>query len=171
MISTISKLFRLLSSDIEPSQLSLGITLGFIAGLSPVLSSQSLLVFVLLISLRVNVSIFVISFGLISLIAYLADALLIMIGFSVLNMPELSAMFTDMYNIGLWRFLNFNNTVAMGSLVVSIVAAVPCYFLSHYLIVKYRSSVVEKWKQSAVFNYMKNSKLIGKVASISEKVS
>ena len=171
MISTISKLFRLLSSDIEPNQLSLGITLGLIAGLSPVLSIQSQLVLILLISLRVNLSIFMISFGLISLVAFLADSVLITIGHSVLNMPELNAMFTEMYNTGLWRFLNFNNTVAMGSMMVSIVAAIPCYFLSHYLIVKYRSAVVEKLKQSALFKFMKNSKLIGKVAAISDKVS
>jgi len=171
MISTISKLFRLLSSDIEPNQLSMGITLGLIAGLSPVLSLQSILVLILLISLRVNLSIFVISLGLISLVAFLADAVLITIGHSVLTMPELSVIFTDMYNTGLWRFLNFNNTVAMGSLLVSIIAAIPCYLLSHYLIVKYRSSVVEKWKRSAIFKYMQNSKLIGKVAAISDKVS
>ena len=171
MISTISKIFRLLSSDIKPNQLSLGITLGFIAGLSPVLSIQSILVIVLRVSLRANISIFVISLGLISLVAYLADSLLIFIGLAVLNMPELSEIFTNMYNIGLWRFLNFNNTVAMGSLVVSVVAAIPCYFVSKHLVIKYRSTVVEKFQQSTIFKYMQKSKLITKVAAISDKVS
>ena len=170
MISTISKIFRLLSSDIEPNQLSLGITLGLVAGLSPVLSIQSVLVIILLISLRANVSIFVISFGLISLVAYLTDSLLIMIGLAILNVPDLNELFTNMYNIGLWRFLNFNNSVAMGSLAISVIAALPCYFVSKIMVIKYRSIVVEKFKQSAVFNYMQKSKLIDKVAAISDKV-
>jgi len=171
MISTIAKLFRLLSSDIEPQQLSLGITLGLIAGLSPAISLQSLLVFVLLITLRANLSIFIISLGVMSLAAYLADSLLVTVGSMVLTLPELNMLFTDMYNTGLWRFLNFNNTVAMGGLVVSAVAAVPCFILCYFIIVRYRVSVVERWKQSALFRFIKNSKLIGKVADISERVS
>lgn len=171
MISTISKLFRLLSSDIEPRQLSLGITLGFIAGISPIFSMQSIIVYLLLIILRTNLSIFLMSFSLMSLIAYLADPVIVSIGQKVLTEPSLQALFTDMYNNGLWQFINFNNTAAMGSLLIAVVLAVPCYFLSQYLIRKYRVTVVERWKQSAVFKYMKNSKMIGKIAAISDKVN
>lgn len=171
MISTISKLFRLLSSDIEPRQLSLGITLGFIAGISPILSMQSIIIYLLLIILRANLSIFLMSLGLMSLIAYLADPIIVSLGQKVLTEPSLQTLFTDMYNNGLWRFFNFNNTAAMGSLVIAVVSAVPCYFLSQYLISKYRVTVVERWKQSAVFRYMKNSKVIGKIAAISDKVN
>ncbi|MCK4709066.1 MAG: TIGR03546 family protein [Gammaproteobacteria bacterium] len=171
MISSFAKIFRLLSSDIEPYQLSLGISLGFVAGLSPFISIQSLMVFILLIILRANISMFFISFGLISIVAYLADPLLVYIGQLVLINPGLNPMFTEMYNNGFWRVLSFNNTVAMGSLLLSVILFIPLFLLFNFLIKKYRNAIEKHWKNSRIFNYIKSSKLLGKMASITEKVS
>lgn len=171
MITSFTKIFKLLSSDIEPYQLSLGICLGFVIGLSPIVSIQSISVLILLIVLRANFSIFMISFGLISLVAYLVDPLLSALGRAILNMPGLEQTFTQMYNSGFWRFMNFNNTVAMGSLIISLILFIPVFFLMNFLIDKYRATIEKHWKNSRLFNYMKNSKLLGKVAAISERVN
>lgn len=171
MISAFPKLIRLLSSDIEPAQLSLGICLGFVVGLSPVISIQTLLAVVLLIILRANLSVLMLAAGLISIVAYVLDPLLLSIGRSVLSIAELNPLFTEMYNNSFWYLLRFNNTVNMGSLVISLVAFIPLFLLSNLLIKKYRVTVEKHWKSSRLFQYMSQSKLIGKLTAVAERVS
>lgn len=171
MIIVFNKVFKLLSSDIEPHQLSLAISLGMIVGLSPVLSLQALLAAVLVVILRANLSVFITSFGLMSLVAYLLDSLLVWAGQSVLTLPSFEPLFTQMYNSGVWRLLNFNNTVAMGSLVISVLLFIPVFVLSNYLIKKYRESIEKYWEKSAFYQYLKHSKLMNKIVVISEKVT
>ena len=171
MIATFTKAFRLLSSDVEPYQLSLGISLGIVAGLSPLLTVQTLSVLLLIISLRVNISMFMLSFGLVSVIAYLADPLIVMLGQQVLAIESLNELFTQMYNNGLWRFLNFNNTAAMGSLVISLIIFLPVFFVFLLLIKKYRDVIERHLKNSRMFRWASQSKLLGKVAAITDKAS
>ncbi len=171
MIATFAKVFRLLSSDVEPYQLSLGISLGIVAGLSPLLSVQTLSVILLIIILRVNFSMLMLSFGLVSLIAYLADPLIVMVGKQVLAIESLNDVFTQMYNSGLWRFLNFNNTAAMGSLVISVIVFLPFYFIFLILIKKYRDVIERYLKNSQLFRWVSQSKFLAKAASITDKVS
>lgn len=170
MISSIAKAIRLLSSDVEPFQLSLGICFGIVAGLSPLISVQSLIVVLCVISFRVNLAILLMSYALFSLIAYLADPLIVSIGTSTLAMGSFKPMFTEMYNSGIWRFLNFNNTAAMGSLVISIVMFIPLFIIFQWLITRYRQVFERYLKESAVFSFISKSKLLGKVANLSEKI-
>ena len=46
-----------------------------------------------------------------------------------------------MYNNSFWRLTHYNNTVLLGSLVVSLVAFVPVFLLGNFLIRNYRSRV------------------------------
>lgn len=170
MIVVVNKIFKLLSSDIEPYQLSLGISLGMMVGLSPLLSLQTLVAMVFLVVLRANLSAFITSLGLMSLIAYLLDPLLAWMGHSILTQANLEVLFTQMYNNGVWRLLNFNNTVAMGSLVISVLLFLPIFVLSNFLIKKYRTSIEKYWKESAFYKYIKHSKLLSRIGVISEKV-
>lgn len=171
MIATFSKFFRLLSSDIEPYQLSLGLCFGLVAGISPTLTVQSVMVIFLIIILRANVSMFLLSYAAVSLIAYLADPVIIAVGKSVLELSSLNELFTQMYNSGLWRFLNFNNTAAMGSLIIAAVAILPVYIISLILIKRYRTVIEQHWKNSRLFKFISKSKWLGKVAAISDRVS
>lgn len=171
MIIVLNKIFKLLSSDIEPHQLSLAISLGMMVGLSPLLSLQALLAIVLVVILRANLSVFITSLGLMSLIAYLLDSLLAWAGQSVLTLPNFEPLFTQMYNNGVWRLLNFNNTVTMGSLVISVLLFMPVFLLSNFLIKKYRESIEKYWATSTFYQYLKHSKLMNKIAVISEKVT
>jgi len=171
MIANFARAFRLLSSDVEPYQLSLGICLGIVAGLSPLLTVQTLAVILLIIVLRVNFSMFMLSFGLVSVIAYLADPLIVLVGQQVLAIESLKDLFTQMYNSGLWRFLNFNNTAAMGSLVISLISILPLFFIFLVLIKKYRHVIERYLKNSRMFRWASQSKILTKAASMTDKVS
>ena len=171
MFSSFFKLLRLLSSDIEPSQISLGFTLGLVVGLSPLMTIQTLTALVLMMVLRVNLSVFILSFGLVSVIAWLADPALQATGLYILNMPALNELFTSMYNNGFWRILNFNNSVAMGSLVISAVLFLPVVLLMNLFIRKYRVGIERYLANSKLFRLIRDSKIVAKAVSIGEKVS
>lgn len=171
MLSSLFKFLRILSSDVDPIQISLGLTLGMVAGLSPLLSIQCVVALLLMIVLRVNISVFFLSYAVVSLFAYLADPLLANLGNSVLTNPDLQSLFTTMYNNGFWRFLGFNNTVAMGSLVLGAILLVPVLLLSNFLVKKYRLVIEKQIKNSKLFKFIQNSKVLGKVISVTEKVS
>jgi uncharacterized protein (TIGR03546 family) len=171
MVSSLFKFLRILSSDVEPIQISLGITLGMVAGLSPLVSVQCLLAVLLIIVLRVNVATFFVSYAVVGLIAYLADPLIASVGNNILSNESFKALFTDMYNNGFWRFMNFNNTVAMGSLLLSAVLALPLLLVSNFLIRKYRIGIEKHLKNSRLFKFVQNSKVLGKVISVTEKVN
>ncbi|MCA9481390.1 MAG: DUF2062 domain-containing protein, partial [Nitrospira sp.] len=75
MIKLLAKLLRVLNSETEPGQISLGFGLAMIAGLTPLLSLHNLLVLLLVCVLRVNLSAFLLGLALCTGIAYALDPL------------------------------------------------------------------------------------------------
>jgi len=132
------KFLKLLNSEQAPHQLSLGLAFAMIVGLTPTLSLHNLLVLFLLLTLRANLSTFVLGWALFSLLGLLLDPLFHAIGLKLLSLPELEQMWTTMYNSSFWRLSQFNNTILLGSLLFSVLCFLPMFFLSNRLIRLYR---------------------------------
>ncbi|MSQ77432.1 MAG: TIGR03546 family protein [Nitrospiraceae bacterium] len=91
-------------------------------------------------------------------LAYLLDSVFHRIGLAVLTAGPLEGLWTAFYNSTLWRLERFNNSIVMGSLVVSLVLFVPFYLLSNKLILKYREHFlawVQKTKLAHVLNILR----------------
>lgn len=143
MIRTAAKVLVVLNSEHErPSQISLAVCLAMIAGLTPFFSIHNLLVFLLVLVLRVNLSSFLLAFSLFSLIAYALDPLFHSIGLSILTADGLRGLWTALYNNTFFRLTNFYNSIVMGSLVFSLVLFVPLFFALNYAIRKYRQRIL-----------------------------
>lgn len=158
MIRTVYKLVRIISSETEPGQISLGFAFAMIAGLTPLVSLHNLLVLFLILVLRVNLSAFLFGLAFFSGVAYLLDPLFHRIGLAVLTAGSLEGFWTALYNSTLWRLERFNNSIVMGSLIVSVLLFVPLYFISNQLILKYREHFlawVQKTKLIHVLNIMR----------------
>ena len=158
MIRAAYKILRVLNSDAEPGQLSLGVAFALIAGFTPLLSLHNLLVLLLVLVLRVNLSAFLLSLAFFSGIAYALDPLFHRIGLAVLLAPPLESFWTARYNSAVWRLEHFNNSIVMGSLIVSLLLAVPAYLASNWLIHKYRAHVlawIEKTRLVHVLNVLR----------------
>ena len=80
MIETLAKLLKVLNSETSPGQISLGFCLAMIAGFTPVLSPHNLIVLLLVLVLRVNLSAFIVGWVLFSALAYALDPLFHLIG-------------------------------------------------------------------------------------------
>lgn len=159
MLDPILKLLKALNSETEPSQISLALAFGMIAGFTPFWSLHNLLVLLLVMIIRVNFSAFVAGLGLFSLLAFALDPLFHSVGHSVLTMESMKSTWTAMYNSTLWRVENFSNTIVMGSLLVSLVLFIPAHFLLRWMVTRYRDTFLKLLKKSRAVQLLKASRI------------
>ena len=138
MLSRILKVLKALNSNEAPWQISMGIIFGSILGLTPLFSLHNLVVLFLALVINLNISIMIVSCAAFSLIAYALDPLFHQLGFAVLTSPDLKEFWTQFFSCPIYLFANLNNTIVMGSLITTLAAAVPSFFLLNVLVVKYR---------------------------------
>lgn len=167
MIRLIAKTLKILNSETEPGQISLGIAFGMVAGITPLMSLHNLLVLLLVCMLRVNISTFILSTTVFTGIAYAVDPLSHAVGLAVLQAGSLEGLFTSMYNNVLFRIEHFNNTIVMGSLVIAVVLFVPVLLLGNVLIRKYREHILAWVMKSNLMKAFTASRFYG----IYQKVS
>ena len=158
MIRLLAKLLKVLNSEAEPGQISLALCLGMVAGLTPLMSLHNLIVLLLALIIRVNLSAFILGTLFFSGVAYAIDPVFHTIGLKVLGAGSLEGVFTSMYNNPVMRVARFNNTIVMGSLVSSVIAFVPVAFILNILIRKYREHVLTWIRKTRVMQMLTGSK-------------
>jgi len=158
MIEAIAKLLKVLNSETDPAQISLAVCLAMVAGLTPFYSLHNLLVLLLVFLLRVNVSAFILGFLVFSGAAFLLDPLFHKLGLWVLTLPAFEGIWTALYGQLLWRIEGFNNTIVMGSILVSLLLLVPLFLCLNVLIRKYRQHILERLRKLKIVKILKASK-------------
>lgn len=173
MLEMLAKLLKALNSDRAPGQISSAFVFAMIIGFTPTLGLHSFVLLLLVLILRVHLASFIVAFGLFSGLAYLLDPLFNDIGYQLLTRTEWQAFWTELYQSTAWRVTRFNNTTLLGSLVVSLVLALPLFFLSNWLIKKYRERFlvwINKSKMMQVFRANKFYQLIAKANEVREAI-
>ncbi|MCF8721668.1 TIGR03546 family protein [Nitrospina gracilis] len=138
MFSRIIKILKALNSNQRPWQISVALVLGAVAGLTPLLSLHNLVVLLLAFFLNVNFGMFLLSLAGCTLFAFLLDPLFHQIGYALLTAEGLHGFWTQFFSCPIFLLGNLNNTIVMGSLVVSLGLGLPLIFVLNKLIVKYR---------------------------------
>lgn len=154
----VAKLLKALASEASPGQIAGGIILGMIIGLTPVSSLHNVLIVVLILVLKVNIGMAILSFTIFSGVAYLADPLFHSFGVWLLELESMQQTWTNMYNNEWIALTKFYNTVVIGSLVSAIVLCIPAFPLAKYGVVQYREHIhekVQKWKLVKAFKTTK----------------
>ena len=159
MIKLLAKLLRVLNSETDPGQISLGFCFAMIAGLTPLLSVHNLFVLLLVCILRVNIAAFFLGLALFTGIAYLLDPLFHLLGLAVLTATSLEALWTALYQSVWWRLEHFNNSIVMGSLLFSVGLFVPVLLFSNLLIRRYRKHILAWVQKTKIMQIFKASKL------------
>jgi uncharacterized protein (TIGR03546 family) len=156
----ISKFIKVMRAGASPAQIAGGFGLGFLIGLMPFLTLQSVVIFCIIFLINVNLSaatfaIFVASFG-----AFLLDPIFHHLGFYVLTgIQALQGLWTRLYNMPVGPLTRFNNTVVMGSFVGGLILFTPVYFGMKKLVVAYREGLEAKIKKWKVVQMITGSKL------------
>lgn len=137
-MNSLIQLFKALNANQHPGQIALSLLIGMWLGLTPFFFPHTLILVLLIFVLRINVSAVLVSWAIFTGLAYAFDPLFHQFGIWVLNHPELVGLWTAWYNDAFWRFLGFNNTVVMGSILVTALLSVPFFVASWFIIRVYR---------------------------------
>lgn len=159
MLKMIAKLLKALNSETDPPQISVAACLGMVVGFTPLWSLHNLLLLLLAFLLRVNLSAFLVSWGVFSGMAYLLDPMFHAIGLSILRAEPLGTLWTALYNNVWFRLDGFNNSITMGSLVFSTVLFIPLLLLLNVAIRKYREHLLAWIKKSRLAQAVLASRL------------
>jgi len=159
ILKQIFALLKVLNSDTGEKQIAAGVACGLIIGFSPILSLQTLLVFVLLFFFRIQIGAAFASAFFFAFCAYLFDPLCHALGSYVLEMESLKGFFTTLYNMPIVPFTRFYNSVVMGSGIIAFLMAPFIYLISLVLIKKYRVTVVARIKETKFFKALKTTSL------------
>lgn len=167
MLELLAKLLKVLNAEISPWQISAGFIFGMIMGLTPLWSLNNLFLLLLLLTLRVNLSAFLLSLTLFSGIGYLFDPLMESLGASLLASPALVDLWSTLYQGDLWRIMHFNNTLTLGSSVVALLLALPLFLIFNSLIRNYRNHILSWVRKSKLSALLKASRFYGIYSKLS----
>lgn len=139
---------KLLNSDTGTNSLAFGLSLGLFLGFAPFLSLQTFLVLLIVFIFRVQLGAAFVSAFFFKFVAWLFDGPADSLGRWALENPSFRPLFTEMYNVPLLPMTRFNNSIIMGSLIVSLLLLIPSFFIFRYLIETYRAQVVARFKST-----------------------
>lgn len=149
-LQLVSNFVKVLRAGQTPRQIAGGFALGSLAGFSPFLTLQGLIVWLIILVLDVNLSAAILAFTLSALIAWLLDPVFHEIGYYLLvSIDTLRPFWTTLYNAPLAPLTRFNNTLVLGSLIGAIVLSPAVYFGMKKFVVAYRTHLgarIEQWK-------------------------
>ena len=155
ILKQIFSLLKALNSDTGENQIAAGITCGLILGFSPMFSLQTILVFIILFFFRVQVGAVFASAFFFAVLGLILDPAFVVVGEIVLESSALESLFIVMYNMPIIPFTKFNNSVVMGAAVVGVIISPLIFILSKKLIIKYRISILEKFKNTKFWKAVK----------------
>jgi uncharacterized protein (TIGR03546 family) len=154
--SIVRDFFKIMREGQTPSQIAGGFAIGSVLGLSPMLTLQGVVIWLILLVIDVNLSAALLSLTLFSLVAFILDPLFHWLGYQILvNAETLRGFWTWMYNAPVAPLTRFNNTVVMGSFAAALVLFLPVYAGMKHFVVAYRTHIhsrVEKWKIYQILN-------------------
>ncbi len=158
LIKDVIKIFR---EGQTPSQIAGGFALGMVIGLSPSFNLQGLLLWIILLSLNVNLAAALLAITLCNLVAYLFDPLFHWFGFQVLTQVDfLKGLWTYLYNAPLAPLTNFYNTVVMGSFLTALVLFLPVYIGMKKLTVLYRKKLYSKIQKLKIYEILRHNDIV-----------
>lgn len=159
LIKQILNLIRLLHSDTGQNQIAAGLAFGVFLGFAPFLSIQTLFVLFIVFIFRVQLGAAFLAAFFFKFVAYLTDPIADPIGKTILELPALRELWSSMYNVPILPMTRFNNSVVMGSFIISIVLCPLLFVVFKKLIVQYQNTVVQKFQSSKVWKAFKATKL------------
>ena len=151
ILKLIQSIIKTLHSDGTPGQVAVGIALGSVLGLTPLMNLHNLLIFSLIVILNVSFGGAMLGWALFVPLGFILDPVFHRIGLALLEAPGLRPLWTAWYNTPLVPYTNFNNTVVLGSVVGWMVLAVPIFFAARYGVARYRATIGERVRQSKFY--------------------
>ena len=155
MLSQIIKIFKALNSNAKPWQLSLGVCFGAVMGLTPIASLHNLVLLFLALIINMNIGIMIVSAVVFSGIAYILDPVFHSAGLALLKSNFLAGFWENVFSCPIAWAAKLNNSIVMGSLVISLILAIPLFFSFNLFVEKYRDKLVPYLEKIPIFKSLK----------------
>lgn len=160
-LKLVTNFIKILREGQTPAQVAGGFALGSFLGLSPMLTLQGLLIWLIILVLDVNLSAATFSLALFALIAYIFDPIFHRLGYFLLvDINSLKVLWTLLYNAPIAPLTRFNNTVVIGSFVSAIILFAPIYFGMKKFVVAYRGTLGVHMHKMKIYQIIDRSSLV-----------
>lgn len=160
-LKLVANFIKILREGQTPAQVAGGFALGSILGLSPMLTLQGLLVWLVILVLDVNLSAATLSLLAFSLIAFIFDPLFHHLGYYLLvDIDGLKSLWTILYNAPIAPMTRFSNTVVMGSFVSAVILFPLVYFGMKKFVVAYRTTVGARIEKMKIYQVVSKSWIV-----------
>ncbi|TQV72112.1 TIGR03546 family protein [Aliikangiella marina] len=158
MLSILAKLLKVLNSEQSPGQIAAAISLAAIVGFTPLFSLHNIVIFFFVLILRVNLTVFLVAWPLLTLLGVLIAPGAESIGLSILQNPSLIPFWESFYNTLIGRWSNFYFSGVIGGLVIGVITAVVLYPVSILLVNQYRTKLMQRFEQFHIVRLIKTTK-------------
>lgn len=159
IIKQIFAFIKLLNSETGDYSLASGLTCGFILGMTPVLSLHSLLLFFILFLFRIQIGAAFVAAFFFKFMAFLLDPLFHKVGTLILEAENFQSFFVTLYNLPIIPYTRFNNSIVMGSGVVSFILSPLVFVMSLFFVRKYRNIILKKIKNTKFWKVLEATKI------------
>jgi uncharacterized protein (TIGR03546 family) len=160
-LNILKNFIAILREGQTPRQIAGGVALGTLVGLSPSLTLQGMMVWLVILVLDVNLTAVSLAFTLWALVAFLLDPLFHRLGYLLLvDVHALRGFWTTLDNAPIAPLTRFNNTVVLGSFVSALILFTPIYVGMQRFVLAYRRTIghrVEQWK---IYQIISKSSLV-----------
>ena len=160
MLKLLAKVLKGLNSDSNPWSIAIAIGLGMIVGLTPFWSFHNLLIVVVAFLFRTHLASFWLSVAAFSILAVALAPLMNGFGNQLLGNPALHNLWTSLYQQDFWRLTQFNNSLLLGSFLLSLAAAIPVTLLGYWLVVRYRTQVMHRIQKVKLVQWLRATKIV-----------
>jgi uncharacterized protein (TIGR03546 family) len=159
LVKLVQSIVKALHSDGTPGQVAMGLALGSIVGLTPLMNLHNAVLLGLIIILNVSFPGAMLGIALFTPFGFLLDPLFDAVGRRLLmDTPALEPLWTSLWNTPVVPLTNFNNTVVLGSVVVSLALFLPVLVGARWGVARYRATVAERIRRSRWYRAVTASK-------------
>ncbi|CAI8153040.1 TIGR03546 family protein [Pseudidiomarina mangrovi] len=158
MLRLLAKLFKALNSETGAWALAFAFMLGMIMGFTPLWRVHNLVILLIALLFRVNLSAFILSFLVCSGLAFALDPLFHQWGVAVLSAETWQPLWQSLYSSAAWRVVQFHHSITMGSMLFSLALAPLLLVVSYWLVKQYRQRIQARVNQLRVVQLLKASK-------------
>lgn len=169
MFKPLAKLLKALSSNTDPGAIACAFACGLILGFIPKGNLIWWVLFVFMLFMRIQRGAFALAIFLGSLLAPRLDPTFISIGDKVLHLPQFIPYYIKLLDTPFVVFTKFNNTVVMGSLIVSVISFIPVYIIVRILIFVWRRYIGNAMRKLKFLQNIKQIPLIEKIVDAVEE--
>lgn len=158
MLTLLARLLKALNSEAAPWQIAIALSMSLFVALTPMMSWHNLIVLLLVLVIKINLSGFIFGVLVFSGLGWLFDPYISQLGAAILTNPDWQPFWQGLYNNDFWRITRFNHTLVMGGITAALVAFVPVFFISKMLVNQYRAKLLVWVEKLWIAKFIKGSK-------------